>query len=160
MTPPAQHDSFHIERVFDAPPERVFGAWSTPEGKARWFGGGSPWQELIREFDFRVGGHERLRGRWQSGTTSDFVCRYHDIVPQQRIVYAYSMFVDDALISVSLSTVEFAAEGARTRLRYTEQAAYLDGYADAGNRERGTRELFERIAAALADAPVPDLHKR
>jgi hypothetical protein len=36
------------------------------------------------------------------------------------------------------------------RLIYTEQGVFLDGYDDAGSRERGTRDLFDKLAAALA----------
>jgi hypothetical protein len=45
------HDKFTIERTYDAPPERVFSAWSEPAAKARWFGRGDAY-----ELDFRVGG--------------------------------------------------------------------------------------------------------
>jgi hypothetical protein len=42
------------------------------------------------------------------------------------------------------------ADGKRTRLALTEQGAFLDGYDDAGARERGTRELLEALARALS----------
>ena len=81
---------------------------------------------------------------------SDFEARYHDIVPNQRIVYSYGMHIDDARISVSLSTVEFKTADAGTRMLYTEQAVFLDGYDDAGSRERGARALFDKL-----DEPLP-----
>jgi hypothetical protein len=36
-----------------------------------------------------------------------------------------------------------------TRLTFTEQAAFLDGFEDAGGRERGTRAHLERLDGAL-----------
>lgn len=149
-TPSASHASFVIERVFDATPAQVFAAFADPVAKARWFGAPpDQWQPTLREHDFCVGGRERLIGIWANGTVSDFDCRYFDILPGQRIVYSYAMQIDGRRISVSLSTVELSAEGRGTRMRYTEQGAYLDGYDAAGSRERGTRALFDALQASL-----------
>src|ERR1700754_3674639 len=90
---PATYGDFTIERQFKAPPKRVFQAWSDPKAKAVWFSGDSNWTEEVREFDFRVGGQDRLRGRWASGFVSDFRCTYWEIIPDKRIVYAYEMIL-------------------------------------------------------------------
>ncbi|MGE5088227.1 MAG: SRPBCC family protein [Candidatus Levyibacteriota bacterium] len=145
----SQHGSFTLERVYDATSARVFAAWASAEAKARWFAGPDEWAAAGREFDFRVGGREYVKGRWKGGTTSTFDARYFDIVPDRRIVYAYDMYVDDAKISVSLTTVEITPEGRGTRLRFTEQAVFLDGYDDAGSRERGTGALLDNLGRAL-----------
>ena len=146
------HATFTVERVYDAPVALTYSAWSDPQRKSRWFGGTpGQWDLEIREFDFRVGGRERLRGRWKSGTVSDFQATYYDIVPEQRIMLVYDMYIDSRRISVSLATAQFRSEGGKTRLTYTEQGAFLDGYDDAGSRERGTRDLLERVAEALKD---------
>lgn len=153
----AQHATFRIERMFEASPRQVFAAWAAPDAKARWFvGPPEQWREMLREFDFTVGGRERLVGRFSGGTVSAFDCRYQDIVPDRRIVYVYDMQVDDRRISVSLSTVELSPEDGKTPMVYTEQAVFLDGYDDAGSRERGTRAHFERLAAELRRAPFPE----
>lgn len=153
----AQHATFSIDRRFDAGVARVYAAFATEEGKARWFSGpNEKWELLRREFDFRVGGREHLSGRWRDGmapradfSVSTFDACYFDIVPERRIVYAYDMHLDDRHISVSLATLEFTAVGSRTELKLTEQGVFLDGFDDAGGRERGTRELMERLAATL-----------
>jgi uncharacterized protein YndB with AHSA1/START domain len=147
---PAEHATFTIERTFEATPAAVFAAWSSAAAKARWFAGHDSWRQDVRELDFRVGGGERVRGTWSDGHVSDFIAHYHDIVPARRIVYSYAMHVDAKRISVSLSTVEFEPAAGGTRMRYTEQAAFLDGYDDAGAREHGTRALFDNLAAALS----------
>jgi uncharacterized protein YndB with AHSA1/START domain len=148
-----RHDSFTIERRIGAPPSLVFAAWATEEGKSRWFSGTSgEWTLDLREFDFRVGGAERVAGTWRSGTVTDFRAHYHDIVPERRIVYAYAMRLNQRLISVSLATVEFAPAGDATLLRVTEQGAFVDGHEDAGSRERGTRDLVEKMASSVEAA--------
>jgi uncharacterized protein YndB with AHSA1/START domain len=143
------HGSFAIERVYDASPGRVFKAWADPAIKARWFVGPTDWRMLERSIDFRVGGKERLSGRKGSGVVSTFDAVYHDIVPDQRIIYCYDMRLDDVHISASLATVELAPAGSGTRLVFTEQAAFLDGYDDSGSRERGTRILLEQLGGEL-----------
>jgi uncharacterized protein YndB with AHSA1/START domain len=145
-----QHSTFVIERTFPQPPPRVYQAFADPKAKARWFSGTpGEWTEEIREQDFRVGGHERLRGKWKSGQVSDFKCTYYDIVPNERIVYVYEMHVGEPRISVSLATLEFKAQGQGTKLKVTEQGVFLDGYDDAGRREHGTGILLDRIAETL-----------
>ncbi|HET6159863.1 MAG TPA: SRPBCC family protein [Dongiaceae bacterium] len=144
----ATHGTFAIERVYDASPARVFKAWADPEAKARWFVGPADWQLLARSIDFRIGGEEHLSGR-RTDFVSTFDGFYHDIVPDQRIIYSYDMHLDQRHISVSLATVEFRPDGAGTRLIFTEQAVFLDGYDDAGGRERGTRILLEQLGAEL-----------
>ncbi|HET6618688.1 MAG TPA: SRPBCC family protein [Dongiaceae bacterium] len=144
----ATHATFTIERVYDATPARVFKAWADPEAKARWFVGPAAWQLVDRRIDFRVGGKEHLSGK-RTDFASVFDGVYHDIVPDQRIIYSYDMHLDRRHISVSLATVEFRAEGARTRLVFTEQAVFLDGYDDAGGRERGTRILLDQLGTEL-----------
>jgi len=88
------HSTFVVERTYDASPARVFAAWAEPERKARWFG--DPEQGVSEfELDFQVGGREFNRGTVE-GQTYTFEARYQDIVPDERIVYAYDMHFEDA----------------------------------------------------------------
>lgn len=144
------HGEFHLERVYDAPVSRVWQALTEPEAKARWFGGtpGS-WELLERRMDVRVGGRERLSGRWEGGVVSTFDAIYQDVVPNERLVYCYQMFLNERKISVSLATLQLEPAGRGTRLKVAEQGAFLDGYDDAGSRERGTAHLLDALGAAL-----------
>jgi uncharacterized protein YndB with AHSA1/START domain len=145
------HDTFVIQRNYPVAPARVFGAWAEPTAKARWFYGSEPAHSDQREQDFRVGGREHLRTMAPGGSPHIFECRYHDIVPDQRIVYCYDLLIGEKLISVSLATVEFEAVPGGTRMTFTEQGAFLDGYEDDGQRERGTEKLLDRLGASLAN---------
>jgi len=151
----AQHGSFMIERKFDAAPALVYSAFATEEGKQAWFSGPSDaWSLENRAFDFRIGGSETLTGKWKSGMVSRFDAHYHDIVPNERIIYSYTMHVDGKKISVSLATIEFKKAGAGTLLVLNEQGAFLDGYDESGSRERGTIGLIDKLEAALRDRRV------
>ncbi len=99
--------------------------------------------------DFRVGGREHNSGGRKGGPIHSFNAIYQDIVENQRIIYAYDMHIDDRRISVSLATIELKPEGSGTRLTFTEQGAFLDGYDDPGDRERGTRLLLDALGKSL-----------
>jgi uncharacterized protein YndB with AHSA1/START domain len=142
-----QHATFVIERAYDASPARVFAAWADKASKARWFDGSDGLGGY--ELDFRIGGREVNRGRPPGGPVYTYDARYADIVPNQRIVYSYTMDCDDARISVSVTTVEFKAAGAGTQLTLTEQGVFLEGADTPQIREHGTRELLESLAVAL-----------
>jgi uncharacterized protein YndB with AHSA1/START domain len=74
---------------------------------------------------------------------------YWDIVENERIVMCYELLLDATRISVSLGATEIKPAGSGSKLIYTEQGVYLDGYDDAGQREQGTQELFNQLGAYL-----------
>ncbi|MCE9668624.1 SRPBCC domain-containing protein [Myxococcus stipitatus] len=147
---PVIHGSFTLDREYRVPPSRVFAAWADAEMKARWFiGPPERWTLVARELDFRVGGRELLHGQLTGGPSTVFTARYHDIQPDERLVYAYDMHVGGTHLSVSLATVEFIATRTGTRMRFTEQAAFLDGQDGTRSREGGTAAHFDRMAGVL-----------
>ena len=79
---------------------------------------------IEREMDFRVGGRERAKGQWTSGVVTDFQAHY--------------------LVAVG--------NKAGTRIKVTEQGVFLDGYDDAGSRERGTGSLLDALEKSLGEA--------
>jgi uncharacterized protein YndB with AHSA1/START domain len=144
------HATFQLERTYDAPVTRVWTALTDEAAKQKWFAG-TPgrWELLERRMDVRVGGREYLKGRWEGGVVSTFDAIYHDVVPNERLVYAYEMHLDAKKISVSLATMQLNAEGRKTTLTVTEQGAFLDGYDDAASREQGTGHLLDALGASL-----------
>ena len=147
---PVVHSTFSIERTYPSSPERVFAAFSNQQTTRRWFVEGEGWQ--IDEFtmDFRVGGQEISRFRKKGGAPMGNDTIYLDIVPERRIVLAYTMLSGDTRISVSLATVEITPAGEGARLVYTEQGAFFEGADAVRQREHGCRWLLEQLAEELA----------
>jgi uncharacterized protein YndB with AHSA1/START domain len=140
------HTILTIERRIQAPPDRVFDAWATPEAKRRWFACHQDWSSLDYALDFRVGGREINRVADSDGVVHAYQALYIDIVPRTRIIYAYDMMLDSARISASLATVTLAAGATGgTALVFTEQTVFLDGYGDNGSRLAGTEILLDRL---------------
>ena len=153
---PVIHDTFEIERTYPAAVSRVFAAFASKEAKDTWGDTGDlsePGPDAgDTEFDFRIGGRERF-GMGYQGTTYRYDARYYNIVPDQRIIYSYEMYANDARISVSVATIEFASTAEGTALTWTEQGAYLDGFdGDEAPRLRqgGTAEMLDGLAKYLA----------
>lgn len=142
-----EHATFVVERSYALPVARVFAAWADPKLKARWFCEPGGHYEL----DFRVGGREVNRDGTPGGPGYTSVAHYSDIVPNERIVYTYELHAGQALASVSITTVVFAAAAAAagegTELTLTEQIAALDGLDTAAARERGMGILLNRLRA-------------
>lgn len=149
------HSTFAIERRFSATPERVFAAFQDPAKKRRWFAEGEGFSVKEYKSDFRVGGFERTRflASGESpikGAVLANDTNYHDIVPNRRVVFAYTMTVADKRISASLSTVELLPADSGTNLVYTEQAAFFEGADGPQVRTEGWRHLFEALEKELA----------
>ena len=142
--------TFSLQRTYNHPVAKVFGAFASQDAKDKWFGGpADQWTKLERSFDFRPGGRESSSGRFKTGMVSRFDCVYFEIIDNTRIVYAYEMHLNDVRISVSLATIEFKTFGAATKLTLTEQGVFVDGYDDAGSREHGTNLLLDQLGAFL-----------
>lgn len=145
------HATFTIERNYPASPDRVFNAWADPASKLQWFACHEGWRSEGHLLEFRPGGRERLDS-YPEGSTEvhAYSALYYDIVPQQRIVYAYDMHLGETRISVSLATIEFEPAGDGTRMTFTEQVVMLDEYDGVEDREAGTRAGLENLGKWLS----------
>lgn len=148
------HSSFVIERRYPVIPERVFAAFADPVRKRGWFAEDEGMNLLDFETDFRVGGRERTRSRFAEGTpfpgaTLTNETWYLDIVPDRRIVTAYTMILGEKRISASLATVELLPAERETVFIFTDQGAYFEGADGPQMREEGWRKLLDKLAQEL-----------
>lgn len=142
------HATFTLERTYNAPRSKVFSAFSDLETKSKWFGNDNA------TMDFRVGGREHSHGVVDAhGRVHSFRfdAIYLDIIENERIIYAYDMDADGQHISASLTTIELTEADGGTRLKLTEQGAFLDGYDDPKMREIGTVDLLAALAKIVEE---------
>ena len=150
-----------IERVFSAPRELVWRAWTEPEQMKRWYGPKSMALPVC-EIDLRVGGRYLLGMRspqgyehWTSGT-------YREIVPNERLVVLESMSDKDgnpippeqagmppgtpAAMTIIVTLEEL--EPGRTKLTLRHQGWTDDSIAAGAGL--AWNEAFDKLAETLA----------
>lgn len=152
------HDSFTLTRDYPVSPERVFRAFSDPGRKRRWFAEGKGFIVDSYALDFRVGGSESAAFRVDTPEFQSEEIRnqtyYLDIVPERRIVLAYSMSNAGVPFSASLQTVTLEARGDGTRLTLTEHVTFMEGADGTERRREGTEQLLDSLARELAAEAV------
>jgi uncharacterized protein YndB with AHSA1/START domain len=83
----------------------------------------------------------------------EYRATFHDIVPDERVVFSYHLTADDMRRWASLVTIELAPRDGGTSLRHTEQYVFLactaDGAHDTAHLQGGTRLQLNALAAAL-----------
>jgi uncharacterized protein YndB with AHSA1/START domain len=85
VTTPAERE-IRIERIFDAPRERVWRAFTDPKLVAQWWGRGN--KLVIERMEVERGGHWRFVQHGPEGTHG-FEGRYREVTPPSRIVQTF-----------------------------------------------------------------------
>ncbi len=83
-----------LSRVFDAPRELVWRAWTEKEHLARWFGP-KGFVTTTHELDVRVGGRWRFEMRAPDGTIFPNRVVFVELRAPERLVYDHGADVDD-----------------------------------------------------------------
>ena len=147
----ATHATINLERQFPVPPERVFAAFSDPAKKRKWFAEGEGLKVDSYELDFRVGGREITRMHFAEFPACTNDTYFLVIVPNQRLVIAYTMTMNVAAFSSSQATFEFTDTQSGTTMLFTEQAAFFERSDGPKLREEGWSKLFDQLARTLAN---------
>lgn len=107
--------SLRVERSFDASPEEVFDAWTSPEVLKRWWAVRPDGSTPIAEVDLRVGGRYRLAMETPDGERHTVGGEYREIERPNRLVYTWQWELDSGEPGhVSSVTVEFLRRGDHT----------------------------------------------
>ncbi|MDA1061302.1 MAG: SRPBCC domain-containing protein [Chloroflexi bacterium] len=150
-----------VERIFDAPRELVWRAWTEPEHFMRWYGPEGMTSHAC-EIDFRVGGRYLFGLRSPDGFEYWNAGVYSEIVPLERFVA--TMLLADEHGNVVSPAHYGMPEGAPSETRLTvvledlgdgrtkltlEQAGWLDDSMAAG-ANAGWNQALDKLAADLA----------
>ena len=148
VTTPTDRE-IHIERVFDAPRDRVFAVYTDPELIPEWWGPRGT-IAVVDQMDVRPGGSWRFVFPEPDGTETAFRGTYREITPPERIVQTFEW--EGMPGHVSVETATFEDLGDRTKVTTTSifhTTEERDGMLGSG-MEGGMNETFARLDELLA----------
>jgi uncharacterized protein YndB with AHSA1/START domain len=136
-----------ITRIFEAPRERVFRAWTDPEQVATWFGPehfDTPRERI--HIDLRVGGRYELT-MVQRGSGAEFPIVYEivELVEPELIVLRSDPMPEAGMHEPTVTRVELHDLGGRTRMTLTDGP-----YPKSEHAEAGWIAAFDKLAAHVA----------
>jgi uncharacterized protein YndB with AHSA1/START domain len=144
-TQTATKPSLTLKRRFNAPPEKVFAAWTDPEKVKRWMGPEGV-TVLSAETDARVGGKYHWVARTPDGETHEVSGSYREVVPNEKLVFTWAW--KSTPERVSQVTVTLRPDGSGTLLTLTHEQFFDD---EARDRHRhgwtGSLDKLERLFA-------------
>jgi uncharacterized protein YndB with AHSA1/START domain len=138
-----------ITRIFDAPREQVFKAWTDPDEVAAWYG--PEHMEAPRErirIDARVGGRWELTMVRREGE-GEFSIGYEilELVEPELIVLRSDPMPEAGMHEPTVVRVELHDHGAKTRMTLSDGPLPP---AARGHAEAGWSAAFDKLAAHLA----------
>ena len=104
-----------MTRVFDAPRNLVYEAWTKPDLLKRWLGIFRGWTMPVCEMDVRVGGAYRWQWRNPDGSQMGVRGVFREVVPNERLV-ATEKFDDAWYPGEGHNTTTFVEKGGKTTL--------------------------------------------
>jgi uncharacterized protein YndB with AHSA1/START domain len=147
-TPVAAADQqVRIERVFDAPRELVFKAWTDPDEVAAWYGPehfDTPRERI--NIDLRIGGRYELTMVQRDGGR-EFPIGYEilELVEPELLVLRSDPIPEVGMHDPTVTRVELHDLGEQTRMTLTDGP-----YTESGHAEAGWNSAFDKLAARVA----------
>jgi uncharacterized protein YndB with AHSA1/START domain len=139
-----------IERVFDAPRELVFRAYTDPTLIPRWWGPGYL-TTTVEKMDVRPGGTWRYIQRDAKGNAYAFHGEYREVRPPERLISTFEFEGAPGNVIVDDATFEDLAGKTKLIVRSTtDNPEALKGMLAEGMQE-GANETYDRLAALLAE---------
>jgi uncharacterized protein YndB with AHSA1/START domain len=140
---PAADQQVLITRIFDAPREQVFRAWTDPDQVAAWYGPehfDTP-RERIR-IDLRVGGRYELTMVQRDGGR-EFPLAYEivELVEPELLVLRSDPIPGAGIHEPTITRVELHAHGPKTRMTLTDGP-----YVESRHAEAGWNAAFDKLA--------------
>lgn len=147
-----------MDRVFDAPRDAVWGAWSDPEKLAKWWGPRG-WETTIKEFKFEPGGTwhygmkcvDENQGEWY-GKESWGKANFEEIDEPNSFTYTDYFSDADGNINPEMPglviKVSFTEEDGKTRVVSSSVFETVEDYDKviAMGVEQGAAETWDRLA--------------
>lgn len=140
-----------LERIIDAPPEKLFRCWTTPELMQQWFVP-KPWTLASVDLDLRPGGNCCVVMRSPEGKEFPNPGIYLEVVPNERLVftdaYTTAWVPSDKPFMTGIITFEDLGNG---KTKYTARARHWTAEDKAAHEKMGFHEGWGICADQLAD---------
>jgi uncharacterized protein YndB with AHSA1/START domain len=136
-----------ITRIFDAPREEVFKAWTDPDEVAEWYGPESfdtPREKI--HIDLRVGGRYELTMVQRGG--GEFPIGYDiiELVEPELLVLRSDPMPELGMHEPTVTRVELHDHGGKTRMTLSDGPYPAGG----GHAEAGWNAAFDKLAARFS----------
>ena len=136
------------KRVFNAPRELVFEAWTNSDHLRHWWGP-QGFTLTVETFDFRPGGVWRYLMHGPDGTDFDNKITYHEIVRPERLVYSHGDDLDDEQFRVTVTFAELGGKTEVTMRSVFNAPEELQFVIREFHADEGAKSTFERLAKHL-----------
>jgi uncharacterized protein YndB with AHSA1/START domain len=147
VTTPTDRE-IHIERIFNAPRDRVWKAMTDPKLIAQWWGRGN--KLVIEKFELERGGHWRFVEHGPEGVHG-FEGRFREVTPPERTVQTFEWDGMPGHVIIETAVLEDLGDG-RTKLVNTSlfhTSDERDGFLQSG-MEGGLNESYAALDRLLA----------
>jgi uncharacterized protein YndB with AHSA1/START domain len=147
ITTPVDRE-IHIERIFDAPRDRVFAAFTDPDLIPEWWGPRGT-TAFVEKMDVRTGGDWRFLVRGSDGSETGFRGTYREVIAPERIVQTFEWDGMPGYVSVDIATFEDLGDRTKVTTRslfHTPEER--DGMLGSG-MEGGLNETYQRLDELL-----------
>jgi len=137
-----------IERIFNAPVERVWRAFTEPELLAQWWGRGN--KLVIERMEVERGGHWRFVEH-SPDSVDGFEGRYREVTPPERLVQTFEWDGMPGYVAVDTNVFEDLGDG-RTKVVTTSlfhTTEERDGMLESG-MEVGLNQAYAALDKLLA----------
>jgi uncharacterized protein YndB with AHSA1/START domain len=140
-----------ITRVFDAPREIVWRAWTDTECFKQWFKQNEDLKILSVKMDVCVGGRYRIQTRHPDDEYFTSVGVYREVNPPERLVFTWAWEKDgsepdfgEVELPETLVTLDFRARGKQTEMVFTQ--TNFTSAQSRDNHNRGWSAYFDQLA--------------
>jgi len=148
VTTPSDRE-IRVERIFDAPRERVFAAYTDPDLVLQWYCPRDT-TTTVDVMDVRPGGSWRFLIRDADGSESGFRGTYREVTPPERLVQTFEWEGMPGHVSVETATFEDLGERTKvTTVAIFHTPEERDGMLASG-MESGMNETYARLDELLA----------
>lgn len=141
--------SLQLKRIFAAPREKVFRAWTQPEELRQWFAPTEEYSVRDAEVDLKVGGKYRIAMKHRDEKISHVVVgTFREVRPLEKLVYTWHWEEAGPEAPEMLVTVEFHDRGGSTEIVLTHEFFPDDKARDEHNK--GWTGCLDRLAKFLS----------